>query len=78
MDEYARTLSFYEKALAIQQQSLPSNHPGLGFSYNNVANVYCMMIDYLKTCSFSERAVEIGKQSLLSNYPHLQKMKRDP
>ena len=36
MGEYPKALSYYEKALAIQQQSLPSNHPDLALSYSNI------------------------------------------
>ena len=40
MGEYSKALSSHEKALAIQQQSLPSNHPDLAMSYNNIGLVY--------------------------------------
>ena len=39
MGEYPKALSYYEKALAIQQQSLPSNHPDLAIILN-IGNVY--------------------------------------
>jgi hypothetical protein len=39
MDEYSKALSSHEKALEIRQQSLPSNHPDLVLSYNNIGLV---------------------------------------
>ena len=35
-DEYSKALSYYEKALEIEQKTLPSNHPYLAISYNNI------------------------------------------
>ena len=74
MGDYPKALSSYEKALAIKQQSLPSNHPDLGawVTYNNIGTVYENMADYTKARSFYERAVNIGQQSLPANHPNLQ------
>ncbi|CAF0843630.1 unnamed protein product [Adineta steineri] len=76
MGDYPKALSYYEKDLAIGQQSLPSNHPDLAKSYNNIGLVYENMGNYLKAHSFYERAVEIGQQSLPTNHPNL-KMYRE-
>jgi tetratricopeptide (TPR) repeat protein len=40
MGDYPKALSSYEKTLAIQQQSLPPNHPDLAKSYGNIGIVY--------------------------------------
>ncbi|CAF1020500.1 unnamed protein product [Adineta steineri] len=64
-------LSYYEKALAIRELSLPSNHPDLGGSYNNIGLVYYTMGDYLKALSSHEKALSIQQQSLSSNHPDL-------
>ena len=77
MGDYPKALSYYEKALEIQKHSLPSNHPDLGKSYNNIGSVYSNMGDYPKARSFYERAVEIGQHSLPPNHPHLQEWKRN-
>jgi tetratricopeptide (TPR) repeat protein len=77
MGEYSKVLSSHEKALAIQQQSLPPNHPDLAMSYNNIGLVYENMSNYSKALSFYERAVDIGQRSLPSNHPNLQTYKRN-
>ncbi|CAF4087493.1 unnamed protein product [Adineta steineri] len=69
--EYQEALSSHEKALAIRQQSLPSNHSDLGASYNNIGNVYDSMGDYPKALSYYEKALAIRQQSLPSNHPDL-------
>ncbi|CAF0776354.1 unnamed protein product [Adineta steineri] len=69
--EYQEALSSHEKALAIRQQSLPSNHPDLGSSYYNIGNVYERMSDYPKALSSHEKALAIRQQSLPSNHPDL-------
>jgi tetratricopeptide (TPR) repeat protein len=69
--EYQEAIIFYEKALAIKQQSLPPNHPDLGASYNNIGMVYDGMGDYPKALSSHEKALAIRQQSLPPNYPDL-------
>ena len=73
MGEYSKALSYYEKALEIRKQSLPSNHPDLALSYNNIGAVYYNMGEYSKALSSFEKALEIRKQSLPSNHPDLAK-----
>jgi tetratricopeptide (TPR) repeat protein len=69
--EYQEAIRFYEKALAIQQQSLPLNHPDLATSYNNIGVAYRKMGDYPKALSSYEKALAIRQQSLPPNHPHL-------
>ena len=38
--EYEEAILYYEKALAIQQQSLPPNHPDLAYIYNGIGSAY--------------------------------------
>jgi tetratricopeptide (TPR) repeat protein len=71
--EYKEALIFYEKALKIRQQSLPSNHPDLAKSYTNIGNVYYNMGNYSKALSSHEKALEIRQHSLPSNHPDLAK-----
>ncbi|CAF3849355.1 unnamed protein product [Adineta steineri] len=70
-EEYQEALSYYEKALAIRQQSLPLNHPDLGASYSNIGVVYDNMGDYLRALSNYEKALAIRQQSLPLNHPDL-------
>ncbi|CAF0895902.1 unnamed protein product [Adineta steineri] len=69
--EYQKARSYYEKTLAIRQQSLPSDHPDLGHSYNDIGSVYDNMGDYPKALSYYEKALEIRQQSLPFNHPDL-------
>jgi tetratricopeptide (TPR) repeat protein len=69
--EYQEAITFYEKALAIQQQSLPPNHPDLASSYNNIGMVHSTMGHYPKALSYYEKDLAIGNQSLPPNHPHL-------
>ena len=77
MGEYSKALSSHEKALEIQQQSLPPNHPDLASPYNNIGMLYEDMGNYSKARVFYERAVEIGQQSLLPNHPRLQTYRKN-
>jgi tetratricopeptide (TPR) repeat protein len=69
--EYAEALIFYEKTLEIEQKTLPSNHPNLAISYNNIGNVYNNMGEYSKALSYYEKALEIYQKSLPPNHPNL-------
>jgi tetratricopeptide (TPR) repeat protein len=69
--EYQEAIRFYEKSLAIYQQSLPPNHPDLASSYNNIGGVYHNMGDYPKALSSYEKALAIKQQSLPPNHPDL-------
>ncbi|CAF3820909.1 unnamed protein product [Adineta steineri] len=71
--KYQEALSSHEKALAIRQQSLPSNHPDLGSSCMGIGNVHYSMGDYSKALSNYEKALVIRQQSLPSNHPELAK-----
>ncbi|CAF1216608.1 unnamed protein product [Adineta steineri] len=69
--EYPEALTYYEKSLAIKQQSLPFNHPDLAMFYNNIGVVYFNMADYPKALSYYEKALAIKQQSLPSNHSSL-------
>ncbi|CAF1464427.1 unnamed protein product [Adineta steineri] len=69
--EYQEALSFYEKALKIRQQSLPSNHLDLADSYNRIGSVHYSMGDYSKALSYYKKALAIRQQSLPVNHPDL-------
>jgi tetratricopeptide (TPR) repeat protein len=71
LGKYKEAITYYEKALEIQQQSLPPNHPSLAMSYNNIGNVYHNMGEYSKALSSYEKALEIKQQSLPPNHPNL-------
>ncbi|CAF4527924.1 unnamed protein product [Rotaria socialis] len=69
--DYSKALDFGEKALKISEKHLPSNHPKLATSYNNIGLAYDGMGNYLKAIEFYERALEIDEKTLPSNHPDL-------
>ncbi|CAF4264442.1 unnamed protein product, partial [Rotaria sordida] len=71
MGEYLKALSSYERALEIQKIALPSNHPDLATSYNNIGLVYDNMGEYSNALSSYERSLEIRKIALPPNHPDL-------
>ncbi|CAF0774976.1 unnamed protein product [Adineta steineri] len=69
--DYEKAICCYEQGLEIQQKTLPSNHPRLADSYNNISNVYTQRGEYSKSLSFHEKALEIRQTTLPSNHPNL-------
>jgi tetratricopeptide (TPR) repeat protein len=69
--KYAEAIEFYEKALEIDQKTLPANHPSLATSYNNIGAVYKDMGEYSKALSYYEKALEIQQKTLPANHPDL-------
>jgi tetratricopeptide (TPR) repeat protein len=69
--DYEKAIEYYEKALEIEQKTLPPNHPDLATSYNNIGLVYMNMGEYSKALFFYEQALEIYQKSLPSNHPSL-------
>ncbi|CAF1291173.1 unnamed protein product [Adineta ricciae] len=67
--QHEEAIILYQKALELQQQSLPSNHPDVAKSYNNIGAVYSSMGDYSRALSSHEQALNIRQQSLPSNHP---------
>ncbi|CAF4945289.1 unnamed protein product [Rotaria socialis] len=55
----------------LKQKSLPSNHPSLATTYNNIASVHFSMAQYSKAQSSFEMAREIQQKSLPPNHPSL-------
>ena len=68
---YKEAITFYEKLLTIQQQTLTSNHLDLTASYNKIGSVYDTIGNYTKALSFYEKALAIRQHSLPSNHPDL-------
>ncbi|CAF1192713.1 unnamed protein product [Adineta steineri] len=69
--DYEKAIWYFEQALKIQEQDLPSNDPLLATSYNNIGNVYEKTGEYSKALSFYEKALEIDQKALSSNHPDL-------
>jgi tetratricopeptide (TPR) repeat protein len=71
MGEYEMALSYFEKALEIQQKSLPHNHPDLATISNNIGMTHQLMGDYPTALSYFEKTLEIQQNSLPDNHPDL-------
>ena len=53
--------------MKLAKKTLPTNHPDLSTSHNNIDVVYENMSDHENTRSFYEHTVDIRKRSLLLN-----------
>ncbi|CAF1181871.1 unnamed protein product [Adineta steineri] len=69
--KYQEALAFYEKTVAIKQQSHSPNHPGFANCYNCIGRVHFKTSSYPKALFYYEKALEIQQQSLLHNHPSL-------
>jgi tetratricopeptide (TPR) repeat protein len=69
--DYKKAIEYYEKALEIEEKTLPPNHSSLATSYNNIGILYDNMVEYSKAFSFYEKDLEISQKSLPSNHPLL-------
>ncbi|CAF0861598.1 unnamed protein product [Adineta steineri] len=73
--DYEKAIWYYEQGLEIQQKTLPSNHPHLAASYNNIGVLYYSMKDYSKALSYYERALDIMQRALPPTHPHIKIVK---
>jgi tetratricopeptide (TPR) repeat protein len=71
MGKYPTALSYYQKTLEIQQNSLSHNHPDLGRTYNNIGMVYQLMGEYSTALSYYQKTLDIQQKSLSHNHPNL-------
>ena len=57
--DYARSLEYNEKALAIELQALGPDHPSLAITYSNMARVYKKQGGYARSLEYNEKALAI-------------------
>ncbi|CAF1222864.1 unnamed protein product [Adineta steineri] len=69
--DYEKAVWYYEQGLKIRQKILPSNHPDVASSYNNISSVYEKTGEYSKALASHEKAREILEKALPSNHPLL-------
>ncbi|CAF5040550.1 unnamed protein product [Rotaria sp. Silwood1] len=72
--DFDAALIYYDKALQIQLNLFPSNHPSLAVSYTNIGLVYCNKSDYVQALNYYKKALNIYELSSFStNYTELAK-----
>ena len=64
-------MSYSNIGVVFSKATLPSDHPDLATSLNNIAAVYHGMKEYSKVLTFYERALGIRQAILPSDHPHL-------
>jgi tetratricopeptide (TPR) repeat protein len=72
MKDYSNALAYYEKALEIEQRSLPSTHPTLAVTYSNMATVPADLCRYKEAVEQLERAVTIANHAFGYIHPQVQ------
>jgi len=66
-----KCLDYNEKALCIWGKVLPSDHPYLATSYNNLAETYGALGEYRKRLEYNEKALSIREKVLPEDHPGL-------
>ncbi|CAF0724815.1 unnamed protein product [Adineta steineri] len=69
--DYKKAIWYFEQGLEIWEKTIPSNHPLLATSYNNMSGVYYDIGEHSKALSFYEKALGIFEKTLPSNHPAL-------
>ncbi|CAF1056517.1 unnamed protein product [Adineta steineri] len=64
-------ITHFEKALEIDEKTLPANHPDLAMNYESIGNTYADISDHWKALSCYEKALEIRQKSLPANHRDL-------
>ena len=70
--DYGKALEYYEKALAISEKVLGTDHPSTATTYNNIGGVYRAQGDYGKAYEYYEKAFEVVYEKLGENHPYTQ------
>ncbi|MBQ9771231.1 MAG: tetratricopeptide repeat protein, partial [Lentisphaeria bacterium] len=74
---HAAALDYYQKALAIQQKTLPDNHTDIATCYNNIGIVYFRKGEYRNAYNHINKAYEIFRSKLGDNHPTTQQVLDD-
>lgn len=68
---YLEAESFYEKALALRRQALPTGHPAIALSLNNLAELYRAQGRYEEMEPLLMEALAIHRQALPTGHPDI-------
>jgi len=69
--EVFKALDYNQKVLAFSEKVLPSEHPDLAISYNNLAETYRALGEHQKSLKYNQKALAILKKKLPPDHPHL-------
>ena len=69
--EYAKALEYYEKARAIRERVLGTDHPDTATTYNNLAGVYRGQGEYAKALEYYEKDRAIIEKVLGTDHPSM-------
>lgn len=67
--EYERAVTFYKKALLIDEKTIGKEHPGYAACLNNLATVYQSQGRYDEAIEQFEEALEIGEKTIGKEHP---------
>ena len=67
--KYTEAEGLFKRALAIREKALGANHPDVGQSLNNLANVYRAQGKYSEAEGLYKRALAIREKALGANHP---------
>ena len=70
MGEYGRALDFYNKALAIKEKVLGTEHPSTATTYHNLAILYDKMGDCANAREYAEKALAVFESRLGADHPY--------
>ena len=71
MGRYEEAMSFLEKALAMREESLGTDHPDVARSLNNLALLYVAQGAYAKAEPLFQRSLQILEKSLSPDHPEV-------
>lgn len=69
MGDYASAEHFFQKSLEIFENLIPTNHPYLAISCNNIAMVNNTMGHYTTPLEFYEQSHKIFQRAVSSHHP---------
>lgn len=69
--QYEEALDYSQRALAIRESVLRTNHPDVAKSYNDIANTYRSLRQFEEALDYSQKALAIVESVLGANHPDL-------
>jgi tetratricopeptide (TPR) repeat protein len=64
MNENALAIEYYNKTLEVQKASLPSDHPSIALTYNNMGSFHHGRGNHAKALEYYEKSLCISRKTL--------------